>query len=122
MSLQHAAKHLAAHGRGKDTELIHMDKGEIASLQQIAMAHGGSLTINPQITTIGSNIGQKPCFHEFKMSFFLASSRDTYIINDSFAKSEAWNVSPTKGMGIHLPAPFTFFTKKKVKISRATEA
>ena len=48
MSLQHAAKHLAAHGRGKDTELIHMDKGEIASLQQIAMAHGGSLTINPQ--------------------------------------------------------------------------
>jgi len=48
MSLQHAAKHLAAHGRGKDTELIHMDKGEIASLQQIAMANGGSLTINPQ--------------------------------------------------------------------------
>jgi len=48
MSLQLAAKHLAAHGRGKDTELIHMDKGEIASLQKIAMAHGGSLTINPQ--------------------------------------------------------------------------
>ena len=47
MSLQHAAKHLAAHGRGKDTELIHMDKGEIASLQQIAKANGGSLTINP---------------------------------------------------------------------------
>lgn len=48
MSLQLAAKHLAAHGRGKDTELIHMDKGEIASLQQIAKANGGSLTINPQ--------------------------------------------------------------------------
>ena len=48
MSLQHAAKHLASHGRGKDTELIHMDKGEIASLQKIAMANGGSLTINPQ--------------------------------------------------------------------------
>ena len=48
MSLQLAAKHLAKHGRGKDTELIHMDKGEIASLQQIAMANGGSLTINPQ--------------------------------------------------------------------------
>jgi hypothetical protein len=47
MSLQLAAKHLAAHGRGKDTELIHMDKGEIASLQQIAKANGGSLTINP---------------------------------------------------------------------------
>ena len=48
MSLQHAAKHLAAHGRGKDTELIHMDKGEIASLQKLALANGGSLTINPQ--------------------------------------------------------------------------
>jgi hypothetical protein len=47
MSLEVAAKHLAAHGRGKDTELIHMDKGEIASLQKIAMANGGSLTINP---------------------------------------------------------------------------
>ena len=47
MSLQLAAKHLAAHGRGKDTELIHMDKGEIASLQKLALAHGGSLTINP---------------------------------------------------------------------------
>jgi hypothetical protein len=47
MSLQLAAKHLASHGRGKDTELIHMDKGEIASLQQIAKANGGSLTINP---------------------------------------------------------------------------
>jgi hypothetical protein len=47
MSLQLAAKHLAAHGRGKDTELIHMDKGEIASLQKLAQAHGGSLTTNP---------------------------------------------------------------------------
>ena len=48
MSLEVAAKHLAAHGRGKDTELIHMDKGEIASLQKLALANGGSLTINPQ--------------------------------------------------------------------------
>jgi len=47
MSLEVAAKHLAAHGRGKDTELIHMDKGEIASLQKLAQAHGKTLTINP---------------------------------------------------------------------------
>jgi len=47
MSLQHAAKHLAAHGRGPDTELIHMTKGEIASLQELARANGGSLTVNP---------------------------------------------------------------------------
>jgi hypothetical protein len=48
MSLQLAAKHLAAHGRGKDKMLVHMDKGEVDSLQKIAMANGGSLTINPQ--------------------------------------------------------------------------
>jgi hypothetical protein len=47
MSLQHAAKHLASKGRGPDTELIHMTKGEINGLQQLAMAGGGSLTINP---------------------------------------------------------------------------
>jgi hypothetical protein len=47
MSLQHAAKHLAAHGRGPDTELVHMTKGEINSLQTLAKANGGSLTINP---------------------------------------------------------------------------
>ena len=47
MSLQHAAKHLAAHGRGPDTELVHMTKDEINSLQTLAKANGGSLTINP---------------------------------------------------------------------------
>ena len=47
MSLQLAAKHLAAHGRGKDKMLVHMDKGEVDSLQKIAMANGGQLTINP---------------------------------------------------------------------------
>ena len=47
MSLQLAAQHLASKGRGPDTELIHMTKGEIASLQELAKAHGGSLTINP---------------------------------------------------------------------------
>jgi len=47
MSLQHAAKHLASHGRGPDTELVHMTKGEINSLQTLAKANGGSLTINP---------------------------------------------------------------------------
>ena len=47
MSLDKAAKHLAAHGRGSDTELVHMSKNEIAGLQELAKAHGGSLTINP---------------------------------------------------------------------------
>jgi hypothetical protein len=47
MSLQLAAQHLADHGRGKDTELVHMDKGEVRSLQALAQQHGGHLTINP---------------------------------------------------------------------------
>ena len=47
MSLKHAAQHLAAHGRGPDTTLVHMTKGEVKSLNDIAMANGGHLTINP---------------------------------------------------------------------------
>ena len=48
MSLQIAANHLASKGRGPDTMLVHMAPSEVKSLQSIAMAHGGSLTINPQ--------------------------------------------------------------------------
>ena len=47
MSLQVAARHLASKGRKGDTELVHMTKGEIKGLQELAMAHGGSLSINP---------------------------------------------------------------------------
>ena len=48
MSLQHAAKYLASKGRGEDSVLIHMTPGEVKSLQAVAMAHGGSLTVNPE--------------------------------------------------------------------------
>ena len=41
------AKHLASHGRGEDSVLIHMTPKEVGGLQSLAMAHGGSLTINP---------------------------------------------------------------------------
>lgn len=47
MSLQLAAQHLAAHGRGKDTELVHMDKGELHALRAMAQGAGGDLTVNP---------------------------------------------------------------------------
>lgn len=47
MSLHLAAQHLASKGRGPDTELIHMTKGEIDSLQHFAKANGGTLTVNP---------------------------------------------------------------------------
>lgn len=48
MSLHTASKYLAAKGRRGDTELVHMTKDEVRGLQQLALAHGGSLTINPE--------------------------------------------------------------------------
>ncbi len=45
--LHDIAKHVAAHGRGEDTVLIHMTPTEVGGLQALALAHGGSLTINP---------------------------------------------------------------------------
>ena len=44
---QQTARGLASLGRGPDTELVHMTKGEVAGLQKLAQAHGGSLTVNP---------------------------------------------------------------------------
>jgi hypothetical protein len=38
---------LASLGRGPDTMLVHMTPGEVAGLQSLAKAHGGSLTLNP---------------------------------------------------------------------------
>ena len=49
MSLQQlAAQHMASQGRGPDTQLVHMSPREVAGLQALAMAQGGSLTINPE--------------------------------------------------------------------------
>jgi hypothetical protein len=42
------AQQVQSQGRGEDTMLVHMTPGEINSLQGLAMAHGGSLTINPE--------------------------------------------------------------------------
>jgi hypothetical protein len=48
MSLKLAAQHMASRGRGPDTQLMHMAPQEVAGLQALAKAHGGSLTINPE--------------------------------------------------------------------------
>lgn len=48
MSLAQLAQHLQSQGRGDDKLLVHMTPGEVGGLQTLAMAHGGSLTINPQ--------------------------------------------------------------------------
>jgi len=45
--LHNTAYYLKGKGRGKDTELVHMTPSEIKGLQALALAHGGSLTINP---------------------------------------------------------------------------
>ena len=42
------AQELQSQGRGEDSMLVHMSPNEINSLQGLAMAHGGSLTINPE--------------------------------------------------------------------------
>lgn len=47
MSLHKLATHMQSQGRNGDTGLIHMSPAEINGLQHLAIAHGGSLTINP---------------------------------------------------------------------------
>ena len=42
-----AAQGLASLGRKGDSTLVHMSPGEVAGLQKLALAHGGSLSINP---------------------------------------------------------------------------
>ena len=48
MSLHQLANHLQSKGRKGDEVLVHMTPQEVGGLQALAMAHGGSLTINPE--------------------------------------------------------------------------
>lgn len=59
MSLQLAAQHLASKGRDGDTELVHMTRGEIKGLQDLALAHGGSLSINPDTGLVEASFLKK---------------------------------------------------------------
>lgn len=47
MSITQAANLVRAHGRGNDSQLMHVTPSELSALQGIARAKGGSLTINP---------------------------------------------------------------------------
>lgn len=47
MSLHDSASQVQSAGRGEDKVLVHMTPNEVSGLQSLAMAHGGSLTINP---------------------------------------------------------------------------
>ena len=44
---QQTAQQMQSYGRNGDSMLVHMTPDEVGGLQQLAMAHGGSLTINP---------------------------------------------------------------------------
>ena len=46
-NLHPIAQAVQSQGRGKDTQLVHMTPNEVASMQALAKAHGGSLSINP---------------------------------------------------------------------------
>lgn len=46
-SPQNFAQQTQSYGRGDDSMLVHMTPDEVGGLQALAMAHGGSLTINP---------------------------------------------------------------------------
>jgi len=52
MNLNHPsggiASLLSAQGRNGDSMLVHMTPGEVQGLQSLAMAAGGSLSINPE--------------------------------------------------------------------------
>ena len=48
MSLHPIAEAVRSQGRNGDSMLVHMTPGEVAALQQMAEANGGSLSINPE--------------------------------------------------------------------------
>ena len=48
MNTSTVAQNLASRGRGEDKMLVHMTPSEVEGLQALAMAQGGSLTINPE--------------------------------------------------------------------------
>ena len=53
------AEQLQSYGRNGDSMLVHMTPGEVGGLQQLAMAMGGSLSINPETGLPEANILKK---------------------------------------------------------------
>jgi len=56
MSLHNLAQNMAAHGRNGDSMLMHVTPDEVSGLQSLAMANGGSLSINPYTGLPEANI------------------------------------------------------------------
>jgi hypothetical protein len=55
MSLQLLAKQMEAKGRKGDSMLVHMTPEEVAGLQKLAEAAGGSLSVNPETGLVEAN-------------------------------------------------------------------
>ena len=54
-----AAQNMAGRGRDGDSMLVHMSPGEVKGLQALAMAHGGSLSINPDTGLVEASFLKK---------------------------------------------------------------
>lgn len=54
-----AAQNMADKGRNGDSMLVHMTPGEVKGLQALAMAHGGSLSINPDTGLVEASFLKK---------------------------------------------------------------
>lgn len=59
MNYSSAAGELSSRGRNGDSMLVHMTPGEVGGLQSLAMAMGGSLTLNPDTGLPEANILKK---------------------------------------------------------------
>ena len=73
MSLYALADHMASKGRNGDSVLVHMTPGEVQGLQALALAHGGSLTINPETGLPEANFLKKllPAVAGFALNAFV---------------------------------------------------
>lgn len=62
---------VASRGRGGDSMLVHMAPEEVQGLQALAMAHGGSLSINPETGLVEANFLKKllPTLIGFGLNF-----------------------------------------------------
>lgn len=57
--MRKTAQYLASKGRHGDSMLVHMAPEEVRGLQALAMAHGGSLSINPHTGLVEANFLKK---------------------------------------------------------------
>ncbi len=48
MSLHQLAQQIQSHGRGNDSQLVHMTPTEVRAMRNLAQRHGGDLSINPR--------------------------------------------------------------------------